>query len=121
MFKTFSISLLAASSQAIKLRNMTQFGFSVPSVADVVPDVVPTEVTDAATTAVDAAVPAEVANQTETAVNATASGDTTAMLNAGADVAGADSQAGQVLTIGAENVDGVTEGVANGDVNGVTE
>jgi len=108
MIKTFSISLLVASTQAIKLKNMTEFGFSVPSVTDVVPDVVPTEVTSAATTAVDNAVPAEAVNQTETAVNATASGDTTAMLNAGSDVAGTDSQTGQVLTIGADNVDGVT-------------
>ena len=53
MFKTFSISLLVASSQAILLKNMAEFGFSVPTVADVVPDVVPTEVTDAVTAAVD--------------------------------------------------------------------
>ena len=57
----------------------------------------------------------------ETAADATASGDTSAMLDAGADVAGTESQTGQILTIGGDNIDGVTEGVTNGDVSGVTE
>jgi len=79
------------------------------SVTDTVNDVVPTEVTEASTQALNTVVPAATVNDFGTALNAGDTGSLVAIgANTGADLAGKDSQTGEILTILGDSVSGIS-------------